>query len=271
MNIDFHTHGKLAKYLPFSTEYTEWMFNECKNSNLDAICLTEHFNTLGFQDLYNYIWDKSQVDGDTLIFNGVRIFPGMEVDIKENAHILVLGKIEDIIQLNKELEPYKNPGNFLDFSKLIKLLKNYDFIIGGAHPFRNGGGIPKLGKENLSYFDFCDLNGKDLAMDKEETIRKCEDFSKEYSLPLLAGSDTHQALQYGCVWTNFENNGINTFKILGEEILKNNYKINISETYQSQVTSAKILKKALKEIHNLGGDYVKILIEDKNDNCLPQK
>ena len=26
MKIDFHTHGKLAKKLPFSKEYTDWLF-----------------------------------------------------------------------------------------------------------------------------------------------------------------------------------------------------------------------------------------------------
>ncbi len=30
MYVDFHTHGKLAKYLPFSTEYTDWLLNEAK-------------------------------------------------------------------------------------------------------------------------------------------------------------------------------------------------------------------------------------------------
>ena len=45
MYIDFHTHGKLAKKLPFSKEYTDWLLREAKEAGLDAICLTEHFNT----------------------------------------------------------------------------------------------------------------------------------------------------------------------------------------------------------------------------------
>lgn len=43
--VDFHTHGKLAKYLPFSVNYTNWLLQEAKGTGLDAICLTEHFNT----------------------------------------------------------------------------------------------------------------------------------------------------------------------------------------------------------------------------------
>ena len=42
MYMDFHTHGKLAKYLPFSTEYTDWLLREARRAGLDAICLTEH-------------------------------------------------------------------------------------------------------------------------------------------------------------------------------------------------------------------------------------
>lgn len=52
MNIDFHTHGKLAKYLAFSPAYTDWLFGEAASAGLDAICLTEHFNTLGFDQVY---------------------------------------------------------------------------------------------------------------------------------------------------------------------------------------------------------------------------
>ena len=55
MKIDFHTHGKLAKKLPFSKEYTDWLFGEAQKTGLDALCLTEHFNTLGFQEIYRYI------------------------------------------------------------------------------------------------------------------------------------------------------------------------------------------------------------------------
>ena len=58
MYMDFHTHGKLAKRLPFSTVYTDWLFGEAKGAGLDALCLTEHFNTLGFDQVYGYLLDK---------------------------------------------------------------------------------------------------------------------------------------------------------------------------------------------------------------------
>ena len=32
MRLDFHTHGKLAKKLPFSTAYTDWLFDEARRA-----------------------------------------------------------------------------------------------------------------------------------------------------------------------------------------------------------------------------------------------
>ena len=64
MRLDFHTHGKLAKKLPFSTAYTDWLFGEARRAGLDALCLTEHFNTLQFGDLYRYLTAVSRRVGD---------------------------------------------------------------------------------------------------------------------------------------------------------------------------------------------------------------
>ena len=80
--LDFHTHGKLAKRLPFSTAYTDWLFGEARGAGLDALCLTEHFNTLQFEEVCGYILSRTKRDGDSLITeNGLRIFAGMETGI----------------------------------------------------------------------------------------------------------------------------------------------------------------------------------------------
>ena len=103
MYIDFHTHGKLAKRLPFSTAYTDWLFGEAKGAGLDALCLTEHFNTLQFDQVYGYLLDKYDREGDTLVTEqGLRIFAGMETDIAEGGHILCVGIPEEILVENKE-------------------------------------------------------------------------------------------------------------------------------------------------------------------------
>ena len=77
MLIDFHTHGKLAKKLPFSVVYTRWLFEEAHRAGLDGLCLTEHFNTLQFDQLYSFVASISSRQGDCLVLeNGLHILPG---------------------------------------------------------------------------------------------------------------------------------------------------------------------------------------------------
>lgn len=267
MYLDFHTHGKLAKKLPFSTVYTDWLFGEAKETGLDALCLTEHFNTLQFDELYGYLMKTCDREGDTLVTrDGLRIFAGMETDIREGGHILCLGTPEEILELNRRLEPYKVCGRFLPFRKLMDLFEEYPVIVGGGHPFREGGHIPELPKDQLCRLDFLDLNGKDVAADREKTWRLTKDLADRLGIPMVSGSDTHQAVQYGCIRTRFIRE-TDRVKDLYHEMKAGNYEILISDYASFQVKTAGILKKALKEIHAIGGDYVSVLTEERGTMC----
>lgn len=259
MYLDFHTHGKLAKQLPFSEDYTHWLFSEARQAGLDALCLTEHFNTLGFDRLYRYIAEHAGREGDTLVFDGLRIFPGMETDIAESGHILSIGPMEAILELNERLTPYKEKGNFLPFSKLMDLFDQYPVIVGGAHPFRDGGHIPDLPEEQLRRFHFFDLNGKDVAENRERAQRLTGELAARLGKPMVGGSDTHQAVQYGCIRTQFEREHT-TVEELYRDMRAGRYTIHISDNAPFQVKTAGLLKRSLKEIHALGGDYVSVLL-----------
>ena len=262
MRLDFHTHGKLAKKLPFSTAYTDWLFGEARRAGLDTLCLTEHFNTLQFADVYGYIASVSRRTGDALeLENGLKIFPGMETDVAEGGHILSVGPLEAILELNRRLEPYKEKGRFLPFAKLRDLFDEYPVIVGAGHPFREGGHIPELPAEQLRRFDFLDLNGKDIAQDEEGTRRKTGALAGELGIPMVGGSDTHQAVQYGCIRTGFEKE-VRTVYDLYEEMKAGRYEISVSDYAAFQVRTAGLLKKALKEIHAIGGNYVSVLVDE---------
>ena len=260
--MDFHTHGKLAKKLPFSTVYTDWLFDEAKASGLDALCLTEHFNTIGFADLYSYIASVSHSVGDTLeLENGLRIFPGMETDVAECGHILSIGPLEAILDLNRRLEPYKEKNHFLSFSQLMDLLEEYPVLIGCGHPFRPGGHVPELPEEQLRRLKFLDLNGKDLALDRTRTEHLTYALGDRLGIPVVSGSDTHQAVQYGCVTTEFDHT-CTTISALYQEMQAGRYTICEADTAAFQVRTAGLLKRTLKEIHALGGNYVSVLTRE---------
>ena len=259
MDIDFHTHGKLAKYLAFSPDYTDWLFNEAKEAGLDAICLTEHLNTQGFRDVYTDIAERFERVGDAYDVNGLLVFPGMETDVAEGGHTLALGPMEEILDLNAWLEPHKERGRFLPFDQLADEVGRRGLRFGAGHPFRAPGHLPELSDEQLARFDFLDLNGKDLARDRERTERLTYALARRLGIPVISGSDTHQAFQYGCVVTRMERR-CTTFDELFELVREGAYEIRLADDAAFRVKTAGYLKRALKEIDRLGGDYVATIL-----------
>ena len=57
-------------------------------------------------------------------------------------------------------------------------------------------------------------------------------------------------------------NGCTTVAALHEEMTAGRYRIKLSENAAFQVRTACLLKRSLKEIHALGGDYVSILTKE---------
>lgn len=257
MKIDFHSHGKLAKKLHFSKEYTRLSLSIAKKSGLDCIAMTEHFNTSEFDKLYDFIISSSNKDYSSLIFeNGLRIFPGIEVDIKENWHIQVIGHYEDIFYLRDELKDNMEKENFISAKGLFDKCQNKNLLIGAAHPFRSSREKEDLSDDIMEKFDFFDLNGKDIAVDGDEIIEKTRALAEKFNKPYLTGSDTHHPLQFGIVNTEFDKD-ISKIDDLKDAIKSRSYKINISEKIKEKTYLAKYVKRLLKEIDNLDGDYVK--------------
>ena len=260
MKIDLHTHGKLAKKLPFSKEYTDWLFNEAVKAGLDANCLTEHFNTLEFDKIYEYIREVCSKEGESYITEGgLRIFPGMEVDIAEGGHTLVIGAMDVILEMNQRLGLHKEKGMFLSMEKWAQMVEEYPVLFGAGHPYRSGSNIPKLPLELQKKFDFIDMNGKDMAGFGEKNILWLEEMSKKLGKPVAAGSDTHQAFQYGCIYNECDRI-CRTGAELSEMLKEGSYHTVLSDYIGFQVKTAGMLKCSLKTIHTLGGDYVEALL-----------
>ena len=108
---------------------------------------------------------------------------------------------------------------------------------------------------------FLDLNGKDVAADRQRAEELTGALGRRLQKPVVAGSDTHQAVQYGCVTTVFERE-VDTVPALYGEMTAGRYAIDLSDTAAFQVRTACLLKRSLKEIHALGGDYVAILTRE---------
>nr|WP_319215486.1 PHP-associated domain-containing protein [uncultured Trichococcus sp.] len=261
MLIDTHTHGKLAKYLPFSEQYTRNLFKEAYKRGVEALCLTEHFNTQEFEKIYQFIHENYPQEGDTYMVEGVRVFPGLEVDILEGGHNLVIGSFDTIQALRQEILESATFKEFLPAATLFPLVKKYDVLFGAAHVYRKGCHNLELSEELLAYYDFFDLNGKDTALLGRDNIEKVKAVGARYDRPVMAGSDTHQFLQYGSVMNDFERS-FSTIGAFREEMNAGRYKLVVDEAIEEKVEGANLLKKALKLLQSQGGSYdVPLIIE----------
>lgn len=248
MNIDFHTHVKISKKSEFLPEYFREMVKEAKAAGLDAIALTEHFNTLNFLDVYNYLDDHFLYKEDYYEVEGLKIFPGMEVDVKEVGHILLISRRESILSIFNELKPHLNEKNFIPFADLMDLAESFETIKIGGHPFRPSTPLTQHNPNQLKRLDALDLNGKDLhsigmELNQENVYR----FAEELGLPVVAGSDTHQYLQYGSVMNKLDVS-CSTISELKKAIENKAFSITIAPDLHLRVRSASLTKKLIKEL-----------------------
>lgn len=249
MNFDFHTHGKLSKKVDFSLDYFQNMVKSAKENGLDGFALTEHFNTRHFFDVYNTLDATYPYEHGYYLVDNVKVFPGMEVDIREVGHILIVADRETLREIRMQLEPYSSKENFIHFAQLFELVEPYEVLIIGAHPYRKSTPLYELDQSLLSRLDAFDLNGKDLhSIGIDENSQLVYEFANSLNKPVVGGSDTHHRLQYGCILNELERD-CNTVNDLKDIILNGSYAVRISENLHEKVQSATEQKAIEKEMY----------------------
>lgn len=246
MNIDFHIHVKLSKKTNFSLEHFHSMIDEAKAQGLDAITLTEHFNTHRFEDVYGTLDATFPCNNHYYDVGGFKVFTGMEVDVAEGGHILVSGPKDKLLEVREALEPHVSRDRFIGLADLFALCEPRGLMVIGGHPFRESNRLYHVDRGLLRKFDALDLNGKDLhEIGIQENIAKVLSLGEELGVPVVAGSDAHQMFQVGCV-RNVLPGDYETVAELKAAIREGKYKRIIAPTLDLQVRAANLVKKLLK-------------------------
>ena len=239
MRIDLHTHAKWSKNSEFSYDYFRNMMREAGENQLDAIALTEHFNTHRFYDIYDMLDRHCRYVEGYYVVEGVKVFPGMEVDVDEKGHILLIGTRESIIKVRSRLEGHTTEGNYIEMEPLLDLSDEHGCISIGAHPFRDLNPLNHMKREVLKRLDAFDLNGRDLHHYGLDMEGKVSALAELIGLPVVAGSDTHQPLQFGSVYNQFEER-CDTIDQLRNAIRLGAYDYHISQHLHLKVKSAEV-------------------------------
>ena len=247
MNFDFHTHAKLSKKVDFSLTYFEEMVHQALQAGLDGIALTEHFNTKNFHEVYETLDAHfSYVDGYYDMF-GLKVFPGMEVDVLEVGHILCIGDLQDVRAMREELNDFTEKGAFIPFADLLKLRSQYEMLVIGAHPYRPETSLTQHDPSLLKQLDAFDLNGKDLhSRGIQENINDVDEFASALDKPVVGGSDTHQFKQYGAVYTVLDQ-PCNNVTELKNAVLNRQFTVEVAEDLHERVAEAVRLKAIAKQ------------------------
>ncbi len=174
-------------------------------------------------------------------FNGLRIYPGMEITTKEEIHILSLfenlddaGRTQDYINNylpdtylekekqeqiianeNDEVEGFYGKSLFsavdLDLDEIIELIHQYNGLAIGAHIDRQSFSIIS----QLGFIpDKCRLDALEISpnMSLQEAGNVFKDYASKYKF--VRGSDSHSLNTIGCSFTEYygEDNSFKSFQ-----------------------------------------------------------
>jgi len=191
--IDFHVHAKPSKRFRFSLDAFWWNVSQARQANLDAFVLTEHFHAPDFWSMYDLLCQALPYeDGVLLVDDQFHILTGAELGVAEGCDLLLIGTLDQLGRFSHGLSESPVTGYKPPFDEALDVARRHGLLVIGAHMFRYGKELARLGPARLRRLDAFELNGKDFFHDG--AVR---DEAARLRLPVIGGSDAHMWLQVG--------------------------------------------------------------------------
>lgn len=246
MNIDLHTHVKLSKTTEFSLDDFRDAIQEARFNGLDAMAMTEHFNTLRYHDILDSLDRHYHYRDDFYDIEGFKLFPGLEVDVKDGGHILAIGHRDAVRELRARLEPHTEKESFVELARLLDWCDELSMLRIGAHPHRESNPLTQHSPQLLRRLDAFDLNAKDLHAYGPDMRARVAETALSVGIPVVAGSDTHHPLQFGSICNKLDGD-CSRVSELAACLREGRYRIEISACLDTKVKAAATVKKLLKK------------------------
>ncbi|MGF1665814.1 MAG: PHP-associated domain-containing protein [Acidimicrobiia bacterium] len=253
MRFDTHAHALLTRKASFDLEVFHDYIGHARQSGLDAMALTEHFNGPDWYRMMSMIDSAHTTVGDHWEIEGVKVFPGMEIDIAEHGHTLVFGPFDEVMRIRRGLDGHTEETTFISAAGLVDLVGDGGAMLVGAHPFRPSRNLQAVPEDVLAGFTAFDLNAKDLVRVGRHIIELTNGLGGRLGIPVIAGGDSHQRFQLGSVWSRFEQ-PLDTVAELRTAIRAGAYEIEVSPAIDVKVEAGQAMKKLLKRIAVLEGE-----------------
>ena len=191
--IDFHVHAKISKMFSFDLAAVRSTIAQAQRLGLDGFALTEHLhadNFWGMQDELSRSFPYE--DGTYAVDGGMRILTGAELSLRETCDVLLLGSLERLRRFDGLLALPATGGYKPAFAEALAAARRAGLFMIGAHMFRPGKELAKLGAERLRSLDALEANGKDFFGDTRVFAA-----AQKMERPVVGGSDAHYWPQVG--------------------------------------------------------------------------
>jgi hypothetical protein len=191
--IDFHVHAKASKRFRFSLHDFWETVSQARRTDLDAFVLTEHFHAPDFWTMYEILCQVMPYEEGVFRANdGFRVLSGAELSIAEGCDLLLLGALDRLGRFSQRLAASPVTGYKPSFAEAIGAAHSCYLMVIGAHMFRPGKELGKLGLAALRRLDALEQNGKDFFQDAAVRAE-----AALLGLPVVGGSDAHFWPQVG--------------------------------------------------------------------------
>lgn len=200
LKADFHCHIKLLGNRPsYRQAQLLKRLNWARYVGLDMLAVTEHIDLPDFWEIYGHLEALCRDHSGCFSWKGLTVLPGAEVNVYECGHILLIGSIDALRELEKRMGRL-DARNFPFFKDLLDASEDLSFLRIGAHPCRGDHELWKMGSL-LKRLDALEINANELL--KSDWV---SGQAAQMDLPVLAGSDAHHWLQIGRVYNLLPHN-----------------------------------------------------------------
>jgi hypothetical protein len=207
--IDTHSHPKISKHFEFDPRAVTRMVGMARRVGLDGLALTEHFHAREFWAVANHLEATYPMERGVFWAGDLALIPGAEVNIREGAHVIVIGEVAELRRLDRAFPRPLSSGYEPSLREFLDVTDDFDIARIGAHMFRRTKELGKFSAGELRRLHALEINGKDFGTEVMLLTQ-----ARALGLPIVGGSDAHHWLQLGVRHTLVHSDEVSMVAIL---------------------------------------------------------
>jgi hypothetical protein len=147
--IDTHSHPNMSKHFKFAPVSVDRMVRMARRVGLDGFALTEHFHATDFWAVHEHLERRYPVEGGVFWADDLALIPGAEINIREGAHVIVLGEVSELRRLDRAFAQPLSHRYEPTFREFLDVSDYFDVARIGAHMFRRTKELGKFRIDDL--------------------------------------------------------------------------------------------------------------------------